>query len=329
MPDRFEFVVEEADAGMRLDRFLAARLPQESRAALQRAIEAAVVHVDGMPTKPACRLRVNARVTGAPLTRPPDGPLAEDIPLSLLYEDDQISVINKPAGMVVHPAKGHWSGTLAAALAFRYDQLSGIGGPTRPGIVHRLDRDTSGVLVVARTDAAHAHLARQFAARTVEKQYDAIVVGVPDRDQDVIRHPLGHHPRQREKMAVLQGHPTSREAETFYHVVSRFDGFALLQVVPKTGRTHQIRVHLCSLRHPVLCDRLYGSRARITRNEIERSTATPHPDQPGEALLERQALHARRICFDHPTSGDRVSIEAPMPQDMQSVLAALRRWRAT
>ena len=179
-----------------------------------------------------------------------------------------IVVVNKPAGMIVHPAKGHWEGTLASALAHHFGTLSGRGGPTRPGIVHRLDRDTSGVIVVAKNDQAHDALAAQFKSREVEKEYLAIVVGVPDRDRDVIDEPIGDHPTQREKKAIRREDPSARPAVTVYEVVERFAGYALVRALPKTGRTHQIRIHLAHIGYPVLCDRLYGGRAIITELEL-------------------------------------------------------------
>jgi 23S rRNA pseudouridine1911/1915/1917 synthase len=202
--------------------------------------------------------------------------------------------------MVVHPGKGHYRGTLTSALQFHFNELSTIGGAARPGIVHRLDRDTSGVLVVARTDQAHARLAEQFERRTVEKEYFSLVAGRVDRDRDWIDRPIGFHPYQREKMAVRPDDPRSREARSFYEVLERFDGFAAVRIVPRTGRTHQIRVHLASLGCPVLCDRQYGGRAEITRGEVRR--------QPEDTalLLARQALHARRLAFAHPATGDGI-----------------------
>jgi len=227
-------------------------------------------------------------------------------------------VINKQSGMVVHQSKGHFSGTLAAALAFHLKHLSTVGGPIRPGIVHRLDRETSGVLVVAKTDAAHQYLARQFEQRTVKKTYFAIVAGVPERDADRITQPIGAHPYQREKMAIRADHKTSRAAETFYEVVERYARHALLRVSPKTGRTHQIRVHLAHSGTPVLCDRLYGGRASISRDEL---TGRGDDTTP---LLQRLALHAHRLVIENPLTGESMEFVAPLADDLEEVLAALR-----
>ena len=291
--EHLELVVDAAAAGQRLDAYLAHELPKYSRVQLRKVIGAGGVQVNGQGTKVAHRLSAGDRIV---LVLPPmnaAGPNPEEIPLDILYEDDHIIAVNKPSGMVVHPARGHWSGTLASALSFHFRQLSTAGGPTRPGIVHRLDRDTSGVMVVAKTDPMHFALAAQFENRTTEKEYFAITAGVPDRDRDRIEQPIGVHPHQREKMAIRAGHSTSREAATFYEVLERFAGFAAVRVLPKTGRTHQIRVHLAHLGCPVLCDQALrrpgrdqtlrigpGPRRRFNRPPGPASAACP-ADQAG------------------------------------------------
>jgi 23S rRNA pseudouridine1911/1915/1917 synthase len=318
----FELFVEAERQGERLDAWLAEMLPRYSRVQLRRAITGGGVLVDGRTTKAAHRLKGGERVTVDVPDLPRESPEPEQIPLDVLYEDDAIAVVNKPPGMVVHPGKGHWAGTLTAALAWRFEQLSTRGGQARPGIVHRLDRDTSGVIVVAKTDHAHLALAEQFEARTVEKEYFAIVQGTLDRDRDVIEQPIGAHPYQRERMAIRAEHATSREARTFYEVLERFTGFAALKVFPKTGRTHQIRVHLAHVGCPVLCDKLYGGRARITRGEIRSSR------EDDDVLLDRQALHARRLKLAHPETGAPLEFTAPIAADLQRVLERLRAWRS-
>ncbi|MBN2216545.1 MAG: RluA family pseudouridine synthase [Pirellulales bacterium] len=317
-----ELIVGPSESGWRLDAFLSHHLTDYSRVYLRRVIAAGAVTVDGGGCKPSYRLKPGQRISLVRPEIPREAPRPENIPLEILYEDDAIAVVNKPPAMVVHPARGHWSGTMAGALQFHFaGRLSSVGGPTRPGIVHRLDRDTSGVLLVAKNDHAHARLAAQFEARTIEKAYLAIVVGSPPRDRDVIEEPIGDHPRHREKKAIRRNDPTARRAETFYEVVERFDGFALVLAVPKTGRTHQIRIHLDHVGCSVLCDRLYGGRARITRGEIRRA-----PDDE-EVLLARQALHAHRLCFVHPETGQPLEIKAPLPDDMAAVLSELRQYR--
>ena len=317
-PEAVELTVDTEHEGNRLDWFLARQFPNYSRVHLRKIINAAAVTVNGKRTKAAHHLRAGDRVA----IELPDfvraAPQPENIPLDILYEDDYLAVINKPAGMVVHPGKGNWSGTLTSALQFHFDELSTAGGAARPGIVHRLDRDTTGVMVIAKTDQAHMQLADQFEHRSVEKEYFAIVAGVPDRDRDVVDLPIGAHPHQREKMAIRRDHTTSRHAETFYEVLERFNGFASIKVLPKTGRTHQIRLHLASIGCPVLCDRLYGGRARITRGELAH---LPPDDAP---ILERQALHARRLRFVHPETGESLEFIAPLPADIEAVLEVLR-----
>jgi 23S rRNA pseudouridine1911/1915/1917 synthase len=320
-----EFVVTEADASQRLDAFLAKSLPKFSRVQLRKVIGAGGVRVNGQGTKVAHRLAVGDRVRIALPPLNSAGPNPENIALDVLFEDDAIIVVNKPPGMVVHPARGHWSGTLASALSYHFSQLSQLGGPTRPGIVHRLDRDTSGVMVVAKLDPVHAALAAQFENRTTEKEYLAITAGVPDRDRDFVEEPIGPHPHHREKMAIRAGHPLSREATTFYEVQERFAGFAVVKVLPKTGRTHQIRVHLAHLRCPVLCDKLYGGRSEITRGQLRPGhTVSGHREGEETVVLARQALHARRIRLQHPVTDQPIEFEAPVPSDMLAVLTELR-----
>ena len=318
-----EFVVLPSQAGWRLDLFLVHHFPDYSRVHLRRVITAGGVKVDDVGGKPSYRLKPGQRVSIVLPEIPREAPHAEEIPLEILYEDEWLAVINKPPGMVVHPARGHWSGTLASALQYHFaGKLSSVGGPTRPGIVHRLDRDTSGAILIAKHDLAHGKLAGQFRDRTVAKEYFALVAGAPERDRDVIDRSIGAHPREREKMAIRRDETASRAARTFYEVIERFDGFAALSVSPKTGRTHQIRVHLDHIGCPVLCDRQYGGRARITRGEIRRDP------QDTTILLDRQALHARRLGFSHPDPGEPVEVEAPLPDDMAAVLAELRQFRS-
>ena len=317
-----ELRVAASEAGQRLDVYLAIQFPEYSRVHLRRSINAARVTVDGSRTKAAFRLREGQLISVVLADLPREGPEPEDIPLDVLYEDDCLIAINKPSGMVVHPSKGHWQGTLAGALAFHFSQLSRVGGATRPGIVHRLDRETSGVLVVAKTDAAHLALAKQFEQRTVEKKYFAIVQGMPDRDRDVIDRPIGAHPYQREKMCIRAGHPTSRDARTFYEVIQRFGGFATVHAYPKTGRTHQIRVHLASIGVAVLCDRLYGGRSRITLAELTGTSVSSDNNDP--IVLERLALHAMSLRLRHPQSGEFLEFSADLPHDLASVSDGLR-----
>jgi len=313
-------VVQPESAGQRLDVFLARMIPAQSRSFLARAIEKGAVRVDGVVARAAVKLKVGSLVCLEVPEPPRAGPAAEEIPLDFLLLDDAMAAVNKPAGMVVHPAKGNWKGTLAGALKWHLERegagLSTMGGPTRPGIVHRLDRDTSGVIVVARTEEAHHRLAKQFERRTVEKTYLAITQGQPSFDRDEISAPIGIHPYQREKMAVRRNHTTSRDAVTRYEVVERFRGAALVRVTPKTGRTHQIRVHLAHIGCPVLCDMLYSGRSVIEPTLFGLPAGPP--------LIERQALHATSLAIAHPTTGERLLLAAPLPADMEQVLTAIR-----
>jgi 23S rRNA pseudouridine1911/1915/1917 synthase len=321
-----EFVVDESSAGKRLDAFLCEQFSEMSRASVQRTIAAGNVTVDGRDRKASFRLHPGSTVQVGELDVPREGPQPEEIPLDILHEDDSLIVVNKPAGMVVHPAKGHWAGTLASALAFHFGQLSTHGGAARPGIVHRLDRDTTGVIVVAKNDRTHELLAAQFKDRTVEKDYVAIVAGVPDRDADVIDRPIGVHPTYREKMAIRPEDPKSRSAVTVYRVAERFARFAVVRAEPKTGRTHQIRLHLASAGYPVLCDRVYGGRAVVTRGELWPPSRLGElsNEQAAEIVLERQALHAQHLAFTHPATGERMTFTAPSPTDLSDTVAALR-----
>jgi 23S rRNA pseudouridine1911/1915/1917 synthase len=322
--DEIELVVDEPGHGSRLDVFLTRHFPARSRSFLARAIEKGAVRVDGVVARSAHKLRAGSKVCMTVPEPPRTGPVAEEIPLEFLHLDAAVAAVNKPAGMVVHPAKGNWKGTLAGALKWHLQQrddgagLSTAGGPTRPGIVHRLDRDTSGVIVVARTEEAHHALARQFERRTVTKNYLAITQGQPQFDRDEISLPIGIHPYQREKMAVRRDHPTSREAVTRFEVLERFRGAALVKVAPKTGRTHQIRVHLAAIGCPVLCDGLYSGRTVITPAFFNAGAGS------GATLIARQALHAASLGIDHPVSRGRIEFSAPLPADMQRVLDFLR-----
>ena len=293
-----EFVVDESEAGQRLDVLLALHFHDYSRGHLRRVISAGGVRVDDRGGKPAYRVRAGQRVRVVLPEIPRQAPRPEEIPLQILFEDEDLVVVNKPPGMVVHPARGHWSGTLVSALQFHFGpSLSSSGGPLRPGIVHRLDRDTSGAILVARHDQAHNRLAIQFQSRSIEKEYFAIVVGTPEMDSDIIDRSIAVHPVHREKMTTVRDEDEGRTAQTFYSVAERFRGFAAVRAMPKTGRTHQIRVHLAHIGLPVLCDRAYGHRAELTRGELSGDS------HDTTLLLDRQALHARRLRFEHPRSG--------------------------
>jgi 23S rRNA pseudouridine1911/1915/1917 synthase len=327
-PQRLTVASEQA--GRRLDVFLAEQLPQFSRSILRRSIDAGHVRVDDVICKASLRLDDGSIVVIERVAAPREGPAPQNIPLSILYEDDAIVVVDKRAGMIVHPAKGHWEGTLASALAHHFGELSTRGGPTRPGIVHRLDRETSGVIVVAKNDQAHDALAAQFKSREVKKEYLAIVLGVLDRDRDVVDEPIGDHPTQREKKAIRREDPNARPAITVFETVERFAGYSLVRALPRTGRTHQIRIHLAHIRYPVLCDKLYGAgRTKITELELIPTNKIGQYDQSQaeKRLLDRHALHAHRLTITNPSTEKQMQFEAPLPPDLENTLAALRRWR--
>lgn len=298
--DLREFLVSRADAGRRLDAFLAGASGL-SRARVQRLIEEGHVLVGGRPQKPRHRVTPGERIL---LRIPPATPLPltpEAIPLDILHEDDDVIVLNKPPGMVVHPGAGRSTGTLVHALLAHCGTLPGIGGVERPGIVHRLDRDTSGVLVVAKTEAAHQSLSRQFKARVVRKRYLALVHGPVRQEAGRIQAAIGRREDDRKRMGVrVRG---GREARTRYRVLRRLPEMTLLALDLETGRTHQIRVHLAHIGHPVIGDRVYGGR----RERRRAASDEPHAD--------RQMLHAWRLAFHHPASGAWVEFTAPIPED--------------
>lgn len=289
------------DAGKRLDQFLREQLPQYSRARLQDWIEQGRVLVNGSPEKRSYLMKGAERIHVRPGELPPLRATPEELPLDVLYEDAGVIAINKPAGMVVHAGAGQHSGTLVNALLHRFGKLSTAGGELRPGIVHRLDRFTSGVILIARNDAAHRNLAEQFASRQVEKIYLALAHGSVKKDQGRITSPITRDPLRRIRMTARLAR--GRSAITDYRVLERFEGFTLLEVTIGTGRTHQIRVHLASVGHPVVGDKLYGA-----------------PASP----LGRYFLHARQIIFTSPSTGERITVSAPLPPDLESYLETLR-----
>jgi 23S rRNA pseudouridine1911/1915/1917 synthase len=306
------FVAGEEDAGARLDAFLAARIEGVSRSTLKRVIDDGEVLVAGRAAKPSHKLRAGERVEVELPAPPPSEIEPEEIPLDILHEDAEVVVVNKPSGLVVHPAAGVHSGTLANALAFHFRQLSDRGGSQRPGIVHRLDRDTSGVMVVARTARAHENLSDQFRARTVFKSYVALVHGSTREEKGKVEEPLARDPRNRTRMAVARG---GRAALSLWRVRRRFTRFTLLDVQIKTGRTHQIRVHLAWANHPVVGDETYGAGR-------DKTIASPAL-RARVAALGRQFLHAERLGFHHPSTGEWLGFTAPLPPELSEFLEAL------
>lgn len=302
--------VSESDAGGRLDAYLAAHIDGWSRARLQRLIESGDVLVNSKVAKASYKVAANDEIE-VELTSAPAAFTPENIPLEIVFEDEHLIVINKPAGLVVHPAAGVPSGTLANALAFHFQQLSNAGS-IRPGIVHRLDKDTSGLLVAAKTETAHERLADQFRAREVFKSYVALVFGVIKQPSGRIEQPIARDPRNRTRMAVVAG---GRGAVSLYKIRRSYDSFTLVDVELKTGRTHQIRVHLSWLKHPVVGDELYaGGRDNNVQNVQLRAQIRK---------LKRQFLHAEQLGFKHPVTGAPLKFMAPLPSELTQLLDAL------
>jgi len=306
---RVEVVVEADQAGERIDRFLASVVGSHSRSQIQRLIKDGLVTINGEPTRANASVRAADRITLDVPEPVAPAPSPEEIPLDVVYEDRDLIVVNKPAGMVVHPAAGHASGTLVNALLHRVADLSGIGGELRPGIVHRLDRGTSGLIVIAKHDRAHEALARQFHDREVEKESLALVWGVVQAGRRIDL-PIGRDPANRQKMSARARR--ARTAVTRITRVRHFQGVTLAQVAIATGRTHQIRVHLSAINHPIVGDPVYGGvRKRVPA------------DLRAVMQLTRPFLHAARLAFDHPVEGRPLEFTAPLPDDLQHVLDAI------
>jgi 23S rRNA pseudouridine1911/1915/1917 synthase len=299
-----KFIIAEGEEGQRVD-FALAELAGISRSQAQRWIDSDLVRINGRSPRASSRVHCGDSLEAAPPEPVPSSVAPEAIPLSVLYEDDDLIVIDKPAGLVVHPGPGHPDGTLVNALLHHCGDLAGVGGVLRPGVVHRLDQGTSGVMVAAKNDAAHRALSEQFRDHSIEREYRALVRALPGADTGRVDQPIGRHPRDRKRMSVRSYR--SREAATVWRVVRRFHvtGRSWLAIFPETGRTHQIRVHLASAGMPIVSDPIYG-----------RSRREP-------LALDRPALHARTLGFDHPSLGERMCFEAPLPDDLERLIASL------
>jgi len=307
----FKILVEEAHSGQRLDHVVASCLPDLSRSLVSHLIRSQQILINDEVKKPGYRVRPGDEIRGH---IPPPEPLdckPEPIPLDLLFEDSHLLVINKPAGLVIHPAPGNRTGTLVNALLYHCPDLSGIGNVVRPGIVHRLDKDTSGVLIAAKTASAHQHLSHQFKSRSVKKKYQALVYGRLESDTGIIDDPIGRHPVDRKKMSIHS--PKGRKAITHWRVRHRFKDSSLLEVEIKTGRTHQIRVHCAAMGYPVVGDPVYGKKNQIFR-------LTPSVQEP----IPRQMLHSWEIEFEHPVDRERKRFRAPLPRDMAALIEKLK-----
>ena len=303
----------------RLDKYLHGRFSNLSRRYIQDAIKQGTAKVNGKIAKPSLKLNPGDEICFVLPEPPSKDILPEDIPLNIIYEDSELIILNKQPGILVHPARGNTHGTLVNALAFYSDKLSSGLGEFRPGIVHRLDKNTTGVMVVTKNDTAQWKIAKQFETRKVNKTYLAIVHGTPELTADRIKASLGIHPRFREKYAVRP--EVGKESITFYQVIEAFRGFSLLEMTPKTGRTHQIRVHLSHLKHPIVADDMYGGKLVYPWQLTDAEPAVQEP------VINRVALHAFSLEFRHPATEKMVKFEAPLPQDMQNLLDMLRKYR--
>lgn len=320
MPETFQFKVARDEVGRRLDVFLAQHVKDLSRSRIEKLIEAGQVRVEGRTQKRSYALE-HAQIVDIVVPDPePAGPVAQDIPLDVLYEDEDIFVINKAPGMAVHPGAGRKDGTMVNALLGRRSDLSGVGGVLRPGIVHRLDKDTSGLMLAAKNDLAHTTLSKALERRDIHRKYWAIALRAFDHLQGSVSAPIGRHPTVRTRMAVREDE--GRYAKTRWRVLEQFRGFTLVECTLETGRTHQIRVHLSHIRHPVLGDDVYGGAPAVGLQLVP----------PGQLLLRevisnvgRQMLHARELRFYHPRTAEPMTFEANLPSDFQCVLDELRR----
>ncbi len=318
MPDDegFTIVAAESDSDKRLDYFIASHFANCSRKRATSLIKKGLIQVSGSARKPGFRISPGDTIQGIIPAPVPVSFQPEPIELCILYEDTHIIIINKPPGMVVHPAPGHYSGTLVNALLYHCPDLEGIGGELRPGIVHRLDKGTSGVMAVAKNQTSHLNLASQFKSRNINKEYLAIVYGNTKAEEDVISLPIGRHPTDRKKMSTHSHKP--RDAETSWRVKERFNDFSLLTLKIMTGRTHQIRVHLTTINHPIVGDPVYGSRKAGQRIKRLKDKG------PMIKKVERQMLHSFCLELKHPHTGESMRFEAPIPDDMQVLTDGLR-----
>lgn len=312
------FEIKKTHEDKRIDRYLASRLPDYSRTFVQKLIKEGAVLVNGHTVKNSYDIQKGDSIYVSLPVFDENKIIPEDIPLDIVFEDNYVMLINKPYDMVVHPAGGHPSGTLVNALAFHCQNLSQVNGPSKPGIVHRLDRDTSGIMLVIKSDVVHSHIAMQFEKRYIKKEYIAVVEGEIMLDSDEIKLPIGRHKTDRQRMAIRRD--IGKEASSVYEVMERFRGYTMVKIMPKTGRTHQIRVHMRSIGHPVVADATYSNQDSLCISDLlqkERET----DEIP---IIERQALHAHKIEFFHPIQNRKMEFQVDIPPDISNLVKALR-----
>jgi len=330
---QIQLVIKHKYSSKRIDKYLVSRLQDYSRSSIQRLIKEEAVKVNNNAVKSNYEIKLNDAISIQLPTKSDDHITPEDIPLDVIYEDEYLMVLNKSPDMVVHPACGHAGGTLVNALAFHCNNLSALNGPLRPGIVHRLDRDTSGAILVVKDEKVHKHLALQFEERTIKKEYLAVVNGEPELDSDKIDLPIGRDKRDRKKMAIR--HDIGKNAVSTFEVIERFPGYTLVRVILETGRTHQIRVHMKTIGHPVIADSEYGNSDACYIEDLMRPVSnkgihglakmTELCNNTSDPIIERQALHAYKIGFTHPVYIKAMEFTAEIPKDMHNLITTLRK----
>ena len=331
--EQIQLVVKKKYSSKRIDRYLVSRLQDYSRNAVQKLIKEGAVKVNNIATKNSYEIKQKDVISIQPPVKSNGKIVPENIPLNIIYEDEYLMVLNKSPDMVVHPARGHASGTLVNALTFHCNKLSSINGPLRPGIVHRLDRDTSGIIIAIKDEKVHKHIALQFEKREILKEYLAVVKGEIELDSDKIDFPIGRHKRFRKKMAIR--HDTGKNAVSLFEVMERFCGYTLVKITPETGRTHQIRVHMKTIGHPIVADSEYSNTDACYLEDVMRPNSNTEMhnlakvqelcNNTDQLIINRQALHAYKIKFLHPVFNKTMEFTAEIPEDMLNLITILRK----
>ena len=331
--EQIQLVVKKKYLSKRIDRYLVSRLQDYSRNAVQKLIKEGAVKVNNIAIKNSYEIKQKDVISIQPPVKSNGKIVPEDIPLDIIYEDEHLMVLNKSPDMVVHPARGHASGTLVNALTFHCNKLSSISGPLRPGIVHRLDRDTSGIILAIKDEKVHKHIALQFEKREILKEYLAVVKGEIELDSDKIDFPIGRHKKFRKKMAIR--HDTGKSAVSLFEVMERFCGYTLVKITPETGRTHQIRVHMKTIGHPIVADSEYNNTGTCYLEDLMRPNSNTEMhnlakvqelcNNTDQLIINRQALHAYKIKFLHPVFNKTMEFTAEIPEDMLNLITILRK----